>query len=330
MSITLPIVDIAALFEEDSAEITQTTTALHHAFSEIGFAIVVNHGVTAETIADMRAAVKAVFDTPREVLAKQTVEKGNYRGFVPLGYFTPNSGKGKADQYEAWKLHTETPLDDPICARSSLYRPNRWPDISADVRTPILTYWDAMTRVSNAVLTALCNALGINAEYVLSCMPNPLTNMTLLNYPPMEPQSDAWGIHPHKDFNLLTLLAHDPIGGLEVRTRSGAWISAQCPPDGLVMNVGDMLELWSGGRLMSTPHRVINRSGQPRQSFPYFSVPRYDVMIEPLLPFIEGYERQPLHVGRSSADIWYSNWPDTVSTEPGQELGDFGEEEVAN
>ena len=101
-------------------------------------------------------------------------------------------------------------------------------------------------------------------------MTNPLTNMTLLNYPPMPPQSDTWGIHPHKDFNLLTLLAHDPIGGLEVRNRADEWISAECPPDGLVLNVGDMLELWSGGRLISTPHRVFNKSGKPRQSFPFF------------------------------------------------------------
>lgn len=75
--------------------------------------------------------------------------------------------------------------------------------------------------------------------------------------------------------------------------------------------------------MRGTPHRVFNRSGRRRQSFPYFSVPRYDVVIESLLPPLPGYERMPLHVGRSSTDIWYSNWPDTVSTEPDQELGNF-------
>ncbi len=320
----LPIIDISSLFlstnQEGSAESAQ---ALYHALSEIGFAIVVGHGVSMAVIDDMRTAVSTVFDTSRDILAQQTVEKGNYRGFVPLGYFTPNSGKGKADQYEAWKLHTETAVTDPICQQSAPYAPNRWPNIEADVKTLILTYWAEMERVSHQVLRTLSQQLGIDEEYVLSCMSNPLTNMTLINYPPLPPQSEDWGIHPHKDFNLITLLAHDPIGGLEVRNRNGEWIPAKCPPDGLVMNVGDMLELWSGGRLMSTPHRVTNKSGQARQSFPYFSVPRFDVMIEPLLPPIEGYERQPLHVGNSSADIWYSNWPDTISTDPAQELGNF-------
>ncbi len=325
MTQQLPIIDISPLFRSPDADQQATADSLYSALSAVGFAIVVGHGVPDAVIANMRSAVKAVFDTPRDQLARQTVEKGNYRGYVPLGYFTPNSGKGKADQYEAWKLHTETAPANPICAESELYRPNRWPDIPTDVKTPILTYWAEMDRIIRTVLSTLSGVMGLDSAMILDSLTNPLTNMTLLNYPPMPPQTDGWGIHPHKDFNLLTLLAHDPIGGLEVRNRDGDWLSAACPPHGMVMNVGDMLELWTGGRLMSTPHRVLNRSGKPRQSFPYFSVPRYDVTIEPLLPPVAGYDRQPLHVGRSSADIWYSNWPDTASSEPGQELGNFEE-----
>jgi isopenicillin N synthase-like dioxygenase len=271
----------------------------------------------------MRNAVKAVFDTPRDVLMQDMVVKGNYRGFVPLGYFTPNSGTGAADQYEAWKLHNETDQSNPVCNACSLYGQNKWPNISFDVRTPIMAYWNALTKVSEHLIIALCTQMGVDQNILLSYMSDPLTNMTLLNYPPMPPQSDSWGIHPHKDFNLLTLLAHDPIGGLEVRNRNDEWLSADCPPDGMVLNVGDMLELWSGGRLISTPHRVLNRSGKPRQSFPYFSKPRWDVVVEPLLEPIAGFDRAPLHVGTSAADIWYSNWPDTASSDPAQVLGHY-------
>jgi isopenicillin N synthase-like dioxygenase len=296
---------------------------LYSALSEIGFAIITNHGVDEEIISDMRRAVAKVFETPREILMRDMVVKGNYRGFVPLGYFTPNSGKGKADQYEAWKLHNETDPNDPICQASALYGPNKWPRIDSDIKTPVMRYWQALTEVCERLIVALCSELEVDAENILSAMTNPLTNMTLLNYPPMPPQSDTWGIHPHKDFNLLTLLAHDPIGGLEVRNRADEWISAECPPEGLVLNVGDMLELWSGGRLISTPHRVFNKSGKPRQSFPFFSKPRFDVIVEPLLEPIDGFSRPPLHVGTSAADIWYSNWPDTVSTDPAQVLGEY-------
>jgi isopenicillin N synthase-like dioxygenase len=242
---------------------------------------------------------------------------------VPLGYFTPNSGKGTADQYEAWKLHRETDPNDPICSQSPLYGANKWPAISFDVKTPVIAYWNALEGVTNDIIVALCSALQMDTSFVMSCMTQGLTNMTLLNYPPMNATTDAWGIHPHKDFNVITALAHDPVGGLEVRARSGEWIDAVCPEDAFVLNVGDMMELWSGGRLISTPHRVINRTGEARQSFPFFSKPRHDVIIEPLIAPIDGFDRLPLHVGTSAADIWYSNWPDAASTDPAQELGSY-------
>ena len=326
MSRGLPIVDIAPLVAPATpADSSNAAQSLYDALSSVGFAILTGHGVPDSTIEAMRDAVRDTFDTPREVLALDTVVKGNYRGYVPLGYFTPNSGKGKGDQYEAWKLHHETDANDPIRTACHLYGPNVWPRIDADVHGRVMAYWDAMTKVCDNLIVALCSAMDIDATRILSAMDQPLTNMTLLNYPPTDPQPDTWGIHPHKDFNVLTILAHDPVGGLEVRTRDEQWIVAKCPPDALVLNVGDMLELWSGGRLISTPHRVTNTSGRARQSFPFFYKPRHDVMVEPLLEPITGFDRLPLNVGASAADIWYSNWPDTASTEPAQVLGNYAD-----
>ncbi len=319
----LEIVDISALTSASEKEYNETAGQLYSALSQIGFAIITNHGVDETIIDDMRQAVATVFETPREILMQDMVSKNNYRGFVPLGYFTPNSGKGKADQYEAWKLHHETDLNDPICQASSLYGPNKWPRIDADIKTPVMKYWHAMTLVIERLIFSLCAQLGVDPNTILSSLTNPLTNMTLLNYPPTPIESDSWGIHPHKDFNLLTVLAHDPIGGLEVRNRADEWVSVECPKNGLVLNVGDMLELWSGGRLISTPHRVLNKSGRLRQSFPFFSKPRFDVVVEPLLKPVDGFIRLPLHVGTSAVDIWYSNWPDTVSTDPTQVLEEY-------
>jgi isopenicillin N synthase-like dioxygenase len=84
-----------------------------------------------------------------------------------------------------------------------------------------------------------------------------------------------------------------------------------------------MLELLTGGRLVSTPHRVVNRSGKQRMSFPYFSVPRHDVVVKPLLPPLPGFERQPLQAGAASANIWTSNWPDERNALDAQDLGDY-------
>ena len=121
----------------------------------------------------------------------------------------------------------------------------------------------------------------------------------------------------------MTLLAHDPVGGLEVRTHDGRWVEALCGEQEYVLNVGDMLELLTGGRLVSTPHRVTNRSALQRQSFPYFSVPRFDVVVSPLLPPVAGFARSALQSGAASHGIWYSNWPDEAVTDPAMDLGDY-------
>jgi isopenicillin N synthase-like dioxygenase len=87
---SLPIVDISEIRTSatNSSAYSQTAKNLLHAFSEVGFAIVTDHGVAMEIVASMRAAVRELFATPREVLMTDMVKKGNYRGFVPLGYFT--------------------------------------------------------------------------------------------------------------------------------------------------------------------------------------------------------------------------------------------------
>jgi len=104
----------------------------------------------------------------------------------------------------------------------------------------------------------------------------PLTNMTLLHYPPQLTESKRMGIHPHKDTDGLAILAPDPVGGLMVRHRDGSeWIGVDPPGDALNVNIGDLLEVWSGGYLVSTPHKVINTSGTERYSFRYFAVPRF-------------------------------------------------------
>ena len=69
-----------------------------------------------------------------------------------------------------------------------------------------------------------------------------------------------------------------------------------------------MLELWSGGEYIATPHRVVNRSEHERYSFPFFVVPNHDVVVEPLPPPSRPHQTDA--VGALSAEVWRTNWPD--------------------
>ena len=48
----------------------------------------------------------------------------------------------------------------------------------------------------------------------------------------------------------------DKLGGLEIQKTDGTWISARPIPGTIVVNIGDLLRFWSGGRYRATPHRV--------------------------------------------------------------------------
>jgi isopenicillin N synthase-like dioxygenase len=80
----------------------------------------------------------------------------------------------------------------------------------------------------------------------------------------------------HTDYGLLTLLAQDHLGGLEVQRPDGVWLSVAPQPGVIVCNLGDMLERFSDGRYRSTPHRVRNTAAVGRLSFPYFFDPSWE------------------------------------------------------
>jgi hypothetical protein len=85
----------------------------------------------------------------------------------------------------------------------------------------------------------------------------------------------------HTDYGLLTLLAQDDSGGLQVAAPEG-WIDAPPIPGTLVCNIGDMLDRLTGGWYKSTPHRVRNLSGHGRLSFPFFLDPGFADEVPPL------------------------------------------------
>ena len=69
--------------------------------------------------------------------------------------------------------------------------------------------------------------------------------------------------------------------GLEVMDAKGGWIDAPPVPGGLVVNIGDMLEFWSGGGFVATSHRV-RKVAEERYSFPLFFALDYDAALRPI------------------------------------------------
>ena len=140
-----------------------------------------------------------------------------------------------------------------------------------------------MEGVAQRLARAIGLALGLGADWFARHLTtDPTVLFRIFRYPPVAPSADGWGVAEHTDYGLLTLLAQDDQGGLQVRGPDG-WIDVPPDPGALVVNLGDMLDRMTEGRYRSTAHRVRpTASTTDRLSFPFFFDPSWDAEVRPL------------------------------------------------
>jgi isopenicillin N synthase-like dioxygenase len=130
----------------------------------------------------------------------------------------------------------------------------------------------ATHRLGRTIWEILLQGLGYTSpeDIMAKFSKKPVVTMKLIRTPPAEKNSarpSRYGTGAHTDFGGVTCLLQQPgKDGLEVWTEDMGWI--QVPPikDTLVINVGDMIQNWSGGEYKSVRHRVVNKSGTNRIS----------------------------------------------------------------
>jgi isopenicillin N synthase-like dioxygenase len=210
------------------------------------------------------------------------MERGGraWRGYFPVG---GELTSGRPDLKEGLYFGTELPAGDPrVKAGMPLHGANLFPRQVPRLRPLVLAYTDALTALGQAVLSGIALSLGLDAGYFASgYTADPTILFRIFHYPPSAPGTQDWGVGAHTDYGLLTLLAQDDSGGLQIAAPEG-WIDAPPIPGTLVCNIGDMLDRLTGGWYRSTPHRVRNLSGHGRLSFPFFLDPGFADEVPPL------------------------------------------------
>ena len=165
----------------------------------------------------------------------------------------------------------------------AVYAPNQWPDKPEGFQTLIEAYYRDACAVALDILRGMAVTLGAPADYFDAAFETPMALLRGNFYPSRPGWATArdFGIATHTDYGCLTLLATDGSPGLEVRKRGGGWIPVSAPPGEFVINFGEMMELWSGGRVRATPHRVIGTDAE-RISVPLFFNPSHDTNVGPM------------------------------------------------
>ena len=303
----IPVIDIAALSGSDDAAIGRTVAEITAACENAGFLYVAGHGVPADSVAGVFDAAHWFFALPQAQRdALDVARSPNFRGYVPMGIVGPGVPRR---MLEAFQMMLDLPADDPdVLAGNFMYGPNVWPAQSGAFRAAMERYFADVWGLSERLLGAFAIGLGLPRAHFLADFTKPLTQLRLLHYPPQPAGEQALGVEAHTDTGAFTVLLQDQSGGLEVRNRAGDWIAAP-PIDGtFVINIGDMMQHWTGGRFVSTPHRVANRSGRDRISVPFFANPDYAAKIRPL-----GQADGPLlDAGRHVEAAYVAAWPRTA------------------
>ena len=218
---------------------------------ERGFFYVTGHGVPAGLLDELADASTEFFALPPADKLEIAMERGGraWRGFFPVG---AELTSGQPDLKEGLYFGAELPGDDPrVLAGFPLHGRNLFPRQVPRLRPLVLAYLDALTSVGQAVLAGVAQSLGLDAGYfATSYTADPTILFRIFHYPPSPPQASGWGVGEHTDYGLVTLLAQDDSGGLQVAA-PGGWIDAPPIPGTLVCNIGDMLDRLTGGYIIT-------------------------------------------------------------------------------
>ncbi len=262
---------------------------LGRSFSEYGFAIIRDHGISPALIAQAEALSKQFFALPQAVKQSYILPKGGgARGYTPFG---TEKAKDAAvhDLKEFWHVGRDLPSGHAL---AQFMAPNIWPAELPEFRPVFEQLYAAFEQAGARVLRAIAIHLGLEENFFEATVTDGNSVMRLLHYPPLEDREAQGAIRAaaHGDINTITLLLGAEEAGLELLTKQGEWLAIDPPANeegtALVVNIGDMLDRLTNGVLRSTTHRVVNPTGaaahRSRYSMPFFLHFRPDYMIETL------------------------------------------------
>ncbi|XP_031480357.1 protein DMR6-LIKE OXYGENASE 1-like isoform X2 [Nymphaea colorata] len=251
------------------------------ACEEWGFFQVVNHGVPLEVRQKAEASSAGFFRLPPE--EKQLVRRDEAN---PLGYYEAEHTKNVRDWKEVFDFVVREPALLPSSHLDSDHGlqslSTQWPRQPPGFREACEEYGQEMEKLAFKLLELMSLSLGLPATRLNSYFQEQ-TSFIRFNHPPCPTPDLALGVGRHKDSGALTILAQDDVGGLQVKRKTdGEWVGVKPVPDSYIINVGDIVQVWSNDKYESVEHRVVVNSERERFSIPFFFHPAHYVIVKPL------------------------------------------------
>ncbi|KAG8368311.1 hypothetical protein BUALT_Bualt15G0032400 [Buddleja alternifolia] len=278
----IPLIDLSPLnsLDFDTDALARLVAEIGDACKNWGFFHVINHWVPLQALEKVDLTSRKFFALSRDEKRKVRRSRAN-----PVGYSDFGITKNNSD----WKEVFDSIIEDPIVIYASdepddkelkeLH--NQWPQEVCE------GYNAEMQKLSNKLMKLIALSLGLEKDRFDGFFKEP-TTFTRLNYYPASPDPQSTlGLRVHKDAGALTILVQDDVGGLEVKRKGDdEWISVKPIPGAYIVNVGDLIQIWSNDKYESVEHRVKANSEKERYSIAFFLNPSHYIWVEPLEEFI--------------------------------------------
>ncbi|KAL3488407.1 hypothetical protein BJX62DRAFT_253323 [Aspergillus germanicus] len=277
----IPIIDLSNLDSPDLASRRGLADEIYDACTR-------NHGIPSENVSAMHTAAQAFFALPHEQKMEYYLGNplsGEHSDKDLFGSQTNLSESFDIGYEIAGDPSKSVSIDKLPSDPFELYGGNQWPDddVLKGFHATYLGYFRDCVALSRRLLRTFALALNMDEGYFDEFVTYPGCMSRILHYPPQPvPGEERVGIEAHTDFECFTILSQDSVPALQVLNSSNQWVTATPMPDTLVMNVGDFMSFWTGGKFRSTVHRVTNLTGENRYSVPFFFGVNYDATVEVL------------------------------------------------
>lgn len=298
----VPVIDISV--RDTTPGRVALAESIGRACRTSGFFVIVGHDVPAGLIDRMRAVTTAFFTLPDKEKNLAGSRPG-FSGFRTSGGTTAQSldRRTPPDLCESFGAHVTGELDDREREKLGDYwatwkLANLWPQNPADFKDVWQEYMAALHELSADLLHLCARALGLSEDHFDDKFDRHVSSLVANYYYPQvdEPLPGQLRRGAHTDFGGLTVLyQQDDTGGLQVLQGEDTWRDVRAVPGSFVINIGDLMALWTGGRWVSTMHRVVNpvhADTSSRISIPFFFQPNHDALVEPLPSLTSTPDRQ--------------------------------------
>lgn len=291
-TLSIPVIDLSDLNSTDRRPMI--VAQIKEAARTWGFFQLINHGVPVSTIDETLDAIKAFHEQPQEAKSKYYRRDEN-RGVMYASNSDLYQSKAAAwhDGLQVW-MGPDPPEVEEI------------PEVC---RGEVVAWDRHATEVAENVMELLGEGLGLERGRFKELTFSEKRMFAGICYPPCPEPERTVGLTPHSDSSFLTVLVQNQVKGLRVK-HGGEWVEVSPVRGGLIVNVGDFLQIVSNGEYQSVEHCVAaNSAKEPRISI---------VMFLNLVKW------------RSGSSNYYGPLPELLSPERPAIYRDFTEQEFSH